>query len=108
MSNRKLQTFEEYEEAYYREHPDEIDGYLKTIFEEWAKDGDTGALLASLRTISRIKGVSALAEETGISRQGIQHALSEKGNPRLENINAIMQAMGYCLMPEKMEISAER
>lgn len=103
MAKRKLQTFGEYEEGYYRKHPDEIDGYLKTIFEEWSKDGDTGALLASLRTIGRVKGVSAMAEETGISRQGIQHALSEKGNPRLENINAIMHAMGYRLTPEKLK-----
>jgi len=108
MAKKKLQTFVEYEEAYYREHPEEIDSYLKTIFEEWANDGDTGALLVSLRTISRVKGVSAIAEETGISRQGIQHALSEKGNPRLENVHAIMKAMGYCLMPEKLEISAGR
>lgn len=103
MAKRKLQTFGEYEEEYYRKHPNEIDSYLKTIFEEWAKDGDTGALLASLRTIGRVKGVSTLAEETGISRQGIQHALSEKGNPRLENINAIMHAMGYRLTPERLE-----
>lgn len=37
MSKRKLQTFGEYEEAYYHEHPDKIDGYLKTIFEKWAR-----------------------------------------------------------------------
>jgi probable addiction module antidote protein len=103
---RKLQTFGEYEEEYYRKHPEEIDSYLKTIFEEWAKDGDTGALLASLRTICRVKGISALAEETGMSRQGIQHALSEQGNPRLETLNAILQAMGYRLVPEKLKMSA--
>ena len=103
---RKLQSFGQYEEEYYRKHPEEIDSYLKTIFEEWAKDGDTGALLASLRTISRVKGISALAEETGMSRQGIQHALSEQGNPRLETLNAIMQAMGYRLIPEKLALSA--
>ena len=103
---RKLQSFGQYEEEYYRKHPEEIDSYLKTIFEEWAKDGDTGALLASLRTISRVKGISALAEETGMSRQGIQHALSEQGNPRLETLNAIMQAIGYRLIPEKLALSA--
>ena len=103
---RKLQSFGQYEEEYYRKHPEEIDSYLKTIFEEWAKDGDTGALLASLRTISRVKGISALAEETGMSRQGIQHALSEQGNPRLETLNAIMQAIGYRLIPEKLAVSA--
>lgn len=26
---RKLQTFGEYEEGYYRKHPEEIDSYLK-------------------------------------------------------------------------------
>ncbi len=29
--------------------------------------------------------------------------LSNKGNASLENINAIMQAMGYQLMPQKIE-----
>jgi DNA-binding phage protein len=29
-------------------------------------------------------------------------------NPRFENINAIMQAMGYRLIPEKLEIPAGR
>jgi probable addiction module antidote protein len=66
---------------------------------------ETGALLASLRTISRVKGISSLAEETGMSRQGIQHALSEQGNPRLETLNAIMQAMSYRRVPEKLEMS---
>lgn len=78
--------------------------YLKTFFEEWAKDGDTGALLASLRTINRVKGISALAKETGMSRQGIQHALSEQGHPRIEPLNT-MQAMGYRLVHEKLEMS---
>jgi DNA-binding phage protein len=41
-----------------------------------------------------------------MSRQGIQHALSKQGNPRLETLNAIMQAMGYRLIPEKLEVSA--
>ena len=65
-------------------------------------------MLVSLRTISRVKGVSVLAEETGMSRQGIQPPLSEKGNPRLENINAIMHAMGYRLISEKLEPPADR
>ena len=30
-------------------------------------------------------------------------ALSSKGNPRLDNINSIMRAMGYRLMPQKVE-----
>jgi probable addiction module antidote protein len=64
------------EEGYFRHHPEEIDPYLSEIFEAFAKDGNPGALLASLRTIARIKGMSSIAEETGMTRQGLQKALS--------------------------------
>ena len=100
---RKLQNFDEYEEEYFRKRPEEIDDYLKIIFDEYSKDGDTGALLSSLRVLARVKGVSALAEETGMTRKGLQKALSPQGNPRLENLNAIMHAMGYRLTPEKLK-----
>ncbi len=108
MAKRKLRTLDDVSEEYYREHPDEIEGYLKVCFEEYAKDGSTPALLSSLRMVARVKGISAIAEEAGMTRNGVQKALSEEGNPRLENINAIMQAMGYCLMPEKLVIPAGR
>lgn len=96
-------TFNEVEEDYFRDHPEEMDGYMDLIFEEYAKDGDTGALLSSLRVLSRVKGVSQIARETGLSRKGIQKALSENGNPNFASINAIMRAMGYRLAPQKLE-----
>jgi probable addiction module antidote protein len=108
MAKRKLRTLNEVSEEYYREHPDEIEGYLKVCFEEYARDGATSALLSSLRMIARVKGISTLAEETGMTRNGVQKALSEEGNPRFENINAIMQAMGYRLISEKFEMPAGR
>ena len=74
------------------------------IFEEYAEDGNTGALLSSLRVLSRVKGVSKIAEESGLSRKGVQKALSENGNPALSSINAIMHAMGYRLTPQKLNI----
>jgi len=45
----------------------------------------------------------AIAQETGLTRQGIQHALSRKGNPRFDNVNSIMNALGYRLVPEKLD-----
>jgi len=101
---RTYRTLDDVSEEYYRKHPDEIDGYLAVAFEEYAKDACTSALLAQLRMIARIKGVSALAQKTGITRNGIQKALSEQGNPKFESINAIMNAMGYCLTPRKLDI----
>ena len=103
---RTYRTLDEVSEEYYRNHPEEIDSYLTVAFEEYAKDGCTPALLSQLRMIARVKGVSAIARETGITRNGIQKALSEEGNPKFESINSIMHAMGYCLTPQKFEVTA--
>ena len=98
----KHRTLDNIEEDYFRKHPREISAYLNEIFDEYAHDGDSAALLASLRIIAKVKGISALAEKTGMTRQGIQKALSSKGNPRLDNINSIMHALGYSLIPKKL------
>lgn len=63
---------------------------------------------SSLRMVARVKGISTLAEETGMTRNGVQKALSEDGNPRFENINALMQAMDYSLIAEQLEMPAGR
>ena len=95
-------TLDNLEEDYFRNHPDEIGPYLDELFEAFAQDNDAGALLASLRTVARVKGMSTIAEEIGMSRQGLQKALSVNGNPRLESVNAIMRALGYRLAPQKL------
>jgi len=104
MSKKTYRTLDEIEAEYFSNHPDEIDAYIDEIFKEYAQDGDTAALLASLRIIAKVKGISNIANEIGITRQGLQKALSSKGNPRLENVNSIMQAMGYRLMPKKIDV----
>lgn len=102
--DRIYRAFGEIEEEYFQKHPEEIDDYIAIIFEEYARDGETGALLSSLRRVSRAKGVTATAEAAGLSRKGLQKALSEKGNPKFESVNAIMHAIGYRLTPEKLEL----
>lgn len=99
----QYRTLDNLEEDYFRRHPEEIEPYLHEIFAAFAEDGDIGALLASLHTIARVKGVSTLADEVGMSRQGLQKALSAKGNPRLDTINSIMRSLGYYLVPQKRD-----
>jgi len=101
----EYRTLDEISVEYFNQHPEEIDDYLNEVFADYAQDGDSAALLSSLRVIARVKGISAMAEEIGMTRQGLQRALSSKGNPRLDNINAIMRAMGYQLMPQRLERS---
>jgi HTH-type transcriptional regulator / antitoxin HigA len=99
---RKLRTLDEFTDGYFRAHPDEIDDYLTEIFQDFAEDNNTGALLAGLRVIARVRGVGDMAEQVGMTRQGLQKALSDEGNPRFGNITSIVQAMGYRLVPQKL------
>lgn len=105
---RNYRTFTDVEESYFRDHPEEIDDYITILFEEYAKDGDMGALLSSLRVIGRVKGLAKIAEQAGMSRKGVQKLLSEEGNPEFASVNSIMHAMGYRLMPQRIEASNQR
>lgn len=102
MTKPNYKTLDVLEESYFRERPEEIEPYLIEMFDLYAKDGDSAALLASLRVIAKVKGISVIAKETGMTRQGLQKALSSKGNPRLDNVNSIIHALGYRLMPERV------
>jgi probable addiction module antidote protein len=100
MSNYR--TIAELEEQYLRDHPEEIDDYITVLFDEYAESGDTASLLSSLRIVSRLKGVTQIAQVSGLSRKGVQKALSENGSPQFGSINAIMHAMGYRLTAQKL------
>ncbi|MFN8442988.1 MAG: addiction module antidote protein [Caldilineaceae bacterium] len=102
MSNYR--TLEEISVEYFTKHPEEIDEFLNEIFADYAQDGDSVALLSALRIIARVRGISTVAEKVGMTRQGVQKALSAKGNPRLDNVNAIMHALGYQLTLRRLEM----
>ena len=104
---KKYRTFQELTEDYFKLHPEEIDDFLSENFAEYAKDGDSVALLSALRIVAHVKGISTLAENVEMTtNQGLQKALSSKGNLRLDNINTIMQSIGYQLMPQKIHWSS--
>lgn len=100
-------TMDEVSIEYFDQHPEEIEEFLKEIFADYAEDGDSATLLSALRIVARVKGITVMAEEVGMTRQGLQKALSAKGNPRLDNINAIMKAMGYQLIPSRLTVTTD-
>ena len=83
---------------------EEVDEYVNILFDEYAESGDTASLMSSLRVVCRVKGVSKIAEVSGLSRKGVQKALSENGNPQFGTVNAILHAMGYRLTPQKLPV----
>ncbi|MBI1389633.1 MAG: putative addiction module antidote protein [bacterium] len=94
----KYRTFADVAEERFREHPEDVAGFLETVFEEYEKDPDEGALLSALRQVAKAQGgMTELARKTELSRERLYKTLSQEGNPRLKNLRRILQAFGYTL-----------
>ena len=54
---RHYRAFRDVEEDYFRDNPTEIAPYIDEIFDDYAQDGNSAALLASLRVIAKVKSI---------------------------------------------------
>lgn len=98
IKKSRYRTLDEVVEERFREHPEEVAGFLQTVLEEYEKDPDEGALLSALRQVAKANGgMTELARKTGLSRERLYKTLSPEGNPRLINLRRILQAFGYTL-----------
>ena len=77
----------------YLKTDEDIVGYLNAAFEE----GDPVLVAAALGDVARARGMSALAEETGITRDGLYKGLSETGNPSFVMVCKVLRALGLRL-----------
>ena len=71
----------------------DIAAYLNAAFEA----GDTSVIAAALGDVARAKGMTQLAKETGITRDGLYKALSPTGNPSFDTVQKILRAFGLRL-----------
>jgi len=72
--------------------------YLEACLEE--DPGDGSLIRTALGTIARARGMSQLARETGVSREGLYRALSPEGNPEFSTVRKVMKALGVRLHAE--------
>jgi probable addiction module antidote protein len=83
----------------------EIAAYIEAML----TDGDSRAVPIALRTVAdALGGMGALADKTGLSRETLYRTLSEKGNPRLDTLNAILAAFGLRLSVQPTQKSRAR
>lgn len=69
---------------------EDIAAYLNAALE----DGDTSVIAAALGDVARAKGMTQLAKETGITRDGLYKALSPTGNPSFDTVQKVVKAFG--------------
>lgn len=55
---------------------------------------DAGYIAHALGIVARARGMSQIANQTGLSREQLYRSFSEKGNPTLKTTIAVMKALG--------------
>ena len=69
--------------------PGEAAAYLTAALEE----GDSAVFLLALRDVADARGMSMLAAKAQLNRENLYRMLSEHGNPQLDSLTALLDAL---------------
>ena len=89
------EKFSRYDTADYLKTEEDMALYLDACLDE--DPGDGSLIRTALGSIARAKGMSQLARDTGISREGLYRALSADGNPEFGTVMKVIRALGVKL-----------
>lgn len=82
-----------FDAAKYITEPEDVIDFLNDALES----GHTPYIANVLGIIARSEGMTKIAEQTGVNRQALYTALSEKGNPTLDTLLKVIAALGLRL-----------
>ena len=85
-------TFSRYDSADYLKNDEDINGYMEAVMEE--AGNDPAYIAHALGVVARARNMSQLARDVGMSRQGLDKALSADGNPSLGTVLKVAHALG--------------
>jgi probable addiction module antidote protein len=86
-----------FDPADYLKSEDDILEYIKV----WMEDGSPREIASALGDVARSRGMSEIARKAGVGRQALYNALSDNGNPTLETLTAVLNALGLQLTVQK-------
>ena len=93
-----------YDFADYITSADDVRKTIAVAFE----DGDPAVITKMLGAAARSKGMAALAEETGLSRESLYKSLAETGNPEFKTVWKVVRAFGLQITVKDTSGSAAR
>ncbi len=88
-----VEKLSSYDPAEDLDTPEAIEFFLNDAFET----GNPSYIAKALGVVARAKGMTGVANDTGLSREQLYKSLSEQGNPTLKTIIKIMQSWGFGL-----------
>ncbi len=87
-----------YDVAEHLRTPEEMAAYLEACMEE--ANGDASFIAKALGDIARARGMSQVAQDTGLSRESLYKALSGERTPGFDTILKVLSALKIKLHAE--------
>lgn len=84
--------------------PELASEYLNAAIE----DGDIRVFLMALGQIAKARGMTRISKKTGLNRENIYRIVSERGNPQIKSIAALLDAVGLRMRTEPIKKPARR
>lgn len=84
-----------FDSAEYLQDEQDVAQYFQACIDE--AGNDPAFIAKSLGVIARARGMTKLAKDTGLSREGLYKALSGEGNPEFSTIWKVINALGLKL-----------
>ncbi len=92
----KISELPEFDAAEYLDNEEAIAEYLTAMIET----GDPALLAAALGDIARARGMSDIAEASGLTREALYKALRPDAQPRFDTIARVCAALGVRLVAQ--------
>ena len=99
MNKKKsIADLPEFDMAQQLKSQDDIAAYLSLVIEE----GDAAELAHALGIVAKARGMSEIAQATGLTREALYKALRPNAKPRFDTINRVCAALGVRLVAQTM------
>ena len=93
------EEFKPFDIASLLEDDESIEYFLNDVL----KDGDASLFAHSLGIAARAKGMTRVANDTGLAREALYRSFSEEGNPSLKSTIAVLRSLGLGLTIRRLD-----
>ena len=94
----KLKRSKPFDAANYLDSEEAVAEYITEALLTY----DIDVITRAIGVAAKLKGMSDVAKETGLSRESLYKALSGEGHPQFETIALVLQALGLQLRVEPL------
>ncbi|MEH2613936.1 addiction module antidote protein [Bradyrhizobium sp. AZCC 1693] len=85
-----------FDAAEYLDSPEMIAAYINEALES----EDAAAIAVAIGTVARARGMSAVAEKAGLSRENLYRALGGEAKPEFGTVIKVLHALGFDLVAQ--------